>query len=490
MSAGGFAANEPSCKRIVGSTVLRISGEELPLKPPRLPGPRLALGAKTSDRSRLLFLGVVMVLFIGGFAYLRVRSSETDPVSQQESLIPAEVVRPRAVRIPSAQVDHALLIEVRDASRSERLVREPTPYGHLIAQARRLTTGDMEALGLQKIDAAAILEDPALHRGHAYEVKGILEQLEIVQGADYQEVRGTLLDVAGQRYAFTVLHEPEASVGEVVRLRGFFYKLFAIETAPGEYDDQAIYLVGRNLPRTYLEMAPTTDLADAPLYQVSDFDITDMIDMQEDVLYHVLNFVRSLSPEARQNLDYEDVEWSDLRRDPERYRGRPVRVFANYYPSLEWVRVLGPDGENPLETPAFHDGILKLPHERIFRWIGFDPVPDEAIGDSRLVFLKGIFFKNYAWENSRGDILNAPLIVATGFEPFRVGENHLVEGMGYVIVGITTLLVLIFFIGVFNDRRESNRFRSDYLRRKKRQLGGRTDPRKPGDASASTQLDP
>lgn len=454
------------------------------MKPPNLPGPKSVLIGQTSDRTRLLFLSALMIVFVAAFGYLRWRAVPEDPQEQQSAYLP-EVEKPRVVPVSSVKIDHALLAQVKDDDRTSRLIREPAPYGHLLAEARKLTRGDLSALGVKRIDPQEVLADPGLHRGQVYEVKGFLESVEVVQGDVYQEVRGTLLDPTGQRYAFSVLREPDAAVGEVVRLQGFFFKVFAVETAPGEYDDQVLHLVGRALPRAFLEMAPVDDLSDAPLHQLRDFDVTDMIDIQEDVLYHVLNFVRSLSDEERASTEYEDVEWAQLRQDPDRYRGRPVRVFANRYASLEWPRQLGPDGENPLDVDVFHDGILKLPHDRIYRWIGFDPVPEDALGESRLVFLKGIFYKNFAWENSRGDVLTAPLIVAVDFDRFEIGENQLVEWMGYIIAAITGTLVLVFFVGVFNDRRTSLQFRKEYLRRKRKRLdsmlagGGPASPTAP-----------
>ena len=68
-----------------------------------------------------------------------------------------------------------MLNTVDDDRRTDRIIREPEPYTHLLSEARKLTPGDLEALGMTRIPAEEILRDPAPHRGHAFEVKGFLE---------------------------------------------------------------------------------------------------------------------------------------------------------------------------------------------------------------------------------------------------------------------------------------------------------------------------
>lgn len=441
------------------------------MRPPKLPTVRssLSLRGGPGERGRLLFLAALTLVFGGGFLFLRVQASRVDSTALTEELAPTPAYQ-QIKREPSVRIDPRILANIHDDDRNDRLIREPEPYAHLLGEARKLTPGDLEALGMRTLDPKQVLADPGSSRGHAFEVKGHLESTEAVEGSRYQEMRGTLVAADGQRYAFSVLRESSAAIGDVVRLQGFFFKRFAVEVEPGQYDENALYLIGRTLVRSYLAMEPVTDLAQAPLHLVRDFDLTDMVELQEDLLYHVLNFVKHLSRDELARLPYQDVEWAELRQDPDRWRGTPVRVFANYYPSLQWPRRLGPDGENPLEVPVFYDGIIKLPHDKLFRWIGFEQPDPNMLVDTRLVYLSGIFYKNFAWENGRGDVLTAPLIVATGFKPFVVGRNELVDYVGYGVAAVTAMLVLLIVLIAFADRRKAAQFRKEYLRRKQKSL--------------------
>ena len=462
------------------------------MKPPKLPSGRRHQALPSvgmSGRARLISLVVMSLLFALGFLYIRYEWARSELPPEQAAYI-QQADMPRIVRDPAARIDFKLLGEVADATRNQRLIREPEPYSHLLAEARKLTPGDLEALSIRRVNAAEILSNTDLQRGQAFEVKGTLESIEVVQGQLWQEVRGRLRAPDGQLYAFSVLKEPDAVVGDVVRLQGFFFKLLCPEVAPGEYEDNTIAIVGRSMVKSYLEMAPTADLSQAPFHQVRDFDLTDMVELQEDVLYFVLSYVRSLGKAGRETPLPETVEvtWADLRRQPDQYRGKLVRILARYAPGLEWPRKLGPEGENPLGVPQFQDGILALPRNRLIRWIGFDPIPAELLEDNKLIYLTGVFFKVFAWENNRGEILNGPLIVPIRFERFEMPRNEAIHQLGYGIAGTCLVLVLLFLVGVFRDGRRSMEFRREFLKRKRRRLesalGDGDEPSEPPDLTA------
>lgn len=461
------------------------------MKRPMLPSGRSRPGlplAGWSDRARLIFLAVLLIVFGGGYFYLRHDWARQREKEQDEAAYIADEDRSDIVRDPAAKIDFSILEQVRDGSRNERLIREPEPYSHLLAEARKLTPGDLEALGLKPMDADAISADPGVHRGLPYEVKGFLESIEVVQGQLWQEIRGTIRDQQDRYYTFSVLREPDVTVGQVVRLSGFFFKLFSLEAKPGEYLDNVIHLVGKSLDRSFLAMAPTEDLAEVPFHLARDFDLTEMVELQEELLYQVLNHVRGLSANQKSELTAQDVTWTELRRDPDAWRGKTVRILARYAPGLEWPRKLGPGGENPLEVKYFQDGILALPRNRLVRWIGFEPFPKELLGQTKLTYLTGVFVKNYAWENNRQDILNGPLLVPIRFEPFQMPKNEVFHRIGYGIAGITLLLLILFFVGVFRDSRRSKAFRREFLRRKKnrldRVLADENEPSRPPDVPA------
>ncbi len=443
------------------------------MKAPKLPAGRSSIGKGTgggSDVAKLIFLSALMLIFIVGFIYFRYTAS-TGTVLDEEGAGAYIADNDLPIkRVTAAKVNFKLLSEVRDSTRTERLIREPEPYAHLLAEARNLAPGDLEVLGLRSMDAAAIHADPALHRGQPFEVRGFLESIEVVQGQVWEEIRGTIREPSGQLYAFSVLREPDVQVGQVVRLKGFFFKLFSLETAPGEYADAVIYLIGKSLIRSFLSMDAPSSLDEIPFDEARDFDITDMVELQEEILYPVLNYARGLSDEERAAIEPQDVTWAELRKRPDQYRGTIVRILARYVPGLEWPRQLGPEGENPLDVRFFHDGILALPNERLIRWIGIDPFPQPVLRESKLAYMTGVFVKNYAWENNRGQILNGPMLVPIRFEPFVMPSNEAIHQLAYVIGGVTLFLIVAFFLAVFHDSRKAAEFRREFLVRKKRRL--------------------
>jgi hypothetical protein len=426
---------------------------------------------RVSDRVRILGMLALLVAVIGGYLYLRtsaaVATADLDP--GEMVAVPVEPEAP-IVRIPASRIDLDILATVADKTPTDRLVREPEPYQHLLAEARKLTPGDMQALGVRNAVRAELVAAPEAHRGDPFRVRGVLESVDVGFDRKYQEIRGTLRDLDGGRYAFAVLQEPEVEIGQVVQLEGFFFKLFAVETEPGNYADGTPYLVGKRLQRSFFPLPPNADLAKIPFYEARDYDLTDLVKWPDDLIYETLNFVRSSSPEALAALDYTEVDWAKLKQEPDRWRGKPVAVFGNHYATLTWHRRLGIDGQNPLDIEFVHEGLLRLPHDRLYRFISLTPVPQEIRDEHKLVTMTGIFLKNLAWQNTRGEAIDGPLIVATGFEAFPVPNQKTVATIGWIAGGLTLGCVVLFLIGVYSDQRKARAFQKEYMRRKRRQF--------------------
>lgn len=419
---------------------------------------------------RLAFLFALLVLFLAGYLYVRlVLPADRDRPAPVERYVARREIEPPIRRQPSVRIDRELLSQVRDATRVERLVREPEPYAHLLTQARRLTPGDMEALGIRPLDFDAVFADPAKFRGDPFRVKGTLVDLEVVRGRVWQEVRGTLRDREGRLVAFTVLEDPKVRPGDVVRLDGFFFKIAAVEVEPGRYEDAPL-LVGKRLVRSFFPIERVESLEEIAWDEVRDFDATEMIRLPEDVIFKVLAWVRGLDEEKRRALSAPEVDYAELRRHPDRYRGKVIRILARYVPGLEWERKLGPNGENPLEVEAFHEGILALPGNRLIRWVALEPFPKQFLDRTRLFYVTAVFIKNYAWENEKGEILSGPLVVPVRVDPFELPGSEVIEGVARWIGGTVLALLVLFFVLAVRDARDARRFRREYLRRKRQRL--------------------
>ena len=428
------------------------------------------MSAGGNDKAKLIFLSALMLIFLGGYIYFRFVMLTEEDAPTDEGMYISEVDDGAVLRDPAAKIDFNVLSAVKDTSRTERLIREPDAYTHLLTEARKLTPGDLEALGIKALDAPAIAADAALYRGQPFEVKGFLESIEVVQGRIWEEVRGWLRTEEDRLVAFSVLREPDAEVGQVVRLRGFFFKMFALEIAPGEYAGDAIYLVGNGLIRSFLEAPPVTDLGTVAFDQARDYDVTDMVELQEELLYPVLSYTRQLDDETRATISGHEVSWHELRKQPDQHRGQVVKILVRYVPGLEWPRKLGPGGENPLGIRQFSDGIFAMVGNKLIRWIGIDEFPKDVLKKTKLVYVTAVFVKNYAWENNRGEILNGPLLVPIRFEPFFLPKNEAIHQIAYGIAGVTLFLLVAFFILVFRDSKKSEQFRREFLSRKRKRL--------------------
>lgn len=423
-----------------------------------------------SDKSRLAFLGVIAVVFVAGFVYFRAKA-EPDPDKKEDLAAVRQEEAPfELVRQPAAKIDPKRLESTKDATKLERLVREPEPYTHLLSEAYKLTPGDLEVMGLRTLDIAALRRDPALYRGTPFEVKGTVEAIDVVSGDKYHEVRGRIRLENDDVVAFAVLRESDCTPGDVVRLQGFFFKFVDLETSPGTWVENVPLLIGRALTRSFIDLAPNPSLDAVSWDLVRDHGLEDQIELQEEILFEVLNYVRSLTPEQRTTLPAQEVTWADLRRNPNAYRGKLVQITAQCPYDYQWPRTLGPSGENPLDHRVFYDGIAGVMGDRLFRWIAFEPLKREEVGDLNVSHITGVFFKNVAWENKRGHTYNGPLIVPIRFVPFRSPTDNTQSFLNWIVIGAVSLVGSMLAFSLFGNRNAQREFQRDYLARRKRQL--------------------
>jgi hypothetical protein len=424
----------------------------------------------SSEKSRLAFLGGLAIVFVAGFVYFRAKARPDPEKKEDVAAVRQEEAPFELVRQPAAKIDAKKLEPTKDATKLERLVREPEPYTHLLSEAYKLTPGDLEVMGLRTLDLDALRRDPALYRGTPFEVKGTVEAIEVVSGDKYHEVRGRVRLANDDVVAFAVLRESDCSPGDVVRLQGFFFKFVDLETTPGTWIENVPLLVGRALTRSFIDLAPNPSLEAVSWELVRDHGLEDQIDLQEEILFEILNYVRSLTPEQKQNLPAEEVTWADLRRNPNAFRGKLVQITAQCPIDYQWPRTLGPAGENPLDHRVFYDGIAGVMGERLFRWIAFEPLKKEQVGDLNVSHITGVFFKNVAWENKRGHTYNGPLIVPIRVVPFRSPADNTQSFLNWIVIGAVSIVVSMLAISLFGNRKAQSEFQRDFLARKKRQL--------------------
>ena len=437
-----------------------------------------------SDKARIIFLVVITAIVVVAYFFFRFQSAE---LAQEAAADPTDHILAPPSRVEvSAKVDPALLADVKDATTSERVVKEMDPFLHLIKQAAKLIPGDMELLKVGRCDPEALLADSAAFRGKPLSIKGNLQWWEKENFQDFQLYRGYITTLKGEYVYFTVLNmSDEVSIGDVVKLEGFFFKIFSF-TLPGEGTrvSEAPFLVGRRLINSFYEMDPVSELDMDLLGTIYDYSLEDSSrEFQEKPLYHILSYVNELDDETFQSIDFPDTLASEILFKSSTYRGQPVTVAG--HPIWTRTRILGPGGENPLGIEKVFHGIL-LNHKGGFCYYIALDIPLWLTSEyNDLINIKGFFLRNYSYTTRKGTPQSAPVLVVRSFEKFDYPEDNTMVYVTFFIIGLTVLIVGFFFFTVFIDRKRSKDYRARFIETKKKLLR-----RAMSDATSAPAADP
>ncbi len=422
-----------------------------------------------SDKARLIFLVVITAVVVVAYFFFRFQASDADQGNIAE---PTDHILAPPSRIEvSAAVDPAQLEIVKDSTTSERVVKEMEPFLHLIKQAARLIPGDMELLGVSLCDTEHLLADPGDSRGQPLSIKGNLQWWEKEKFQDFQLYRGYITTLKGEYVYFTVLNiSDDVSIGDVVKLEGFFFKIFSF-TLPGEGTrvSDAPFLVGRKLISSFYDMDPVAELNLDLLGSIYDYSLEDSSrEFQEKPLFHVLSYVHHMGDETFESIEFPDTLASEILFRSSTYRGQPVKVAG--HPIWTRTRRLGPGGENPLDVDKVFHGIL-LNHKGGFCYYIALDIPRWLTGDYKdLINIKGFFLRNYSYVTRKGTPQSAPVLVVRGFEKFEYPEDNTMIYVTFFIIGLTILIVGFFFFTVFVDRKRSKEYRTRFIENKKKLL--------------------
>lgn len=422
-----------------------------------------------SDKARIIFLVVITAIVVVAFFFFRFQSAE---LAQENAAATTDHILAPPSRIEvSAKVDPALLVDVKDSTISERVVKEMDPFLHLIKQAAKLIPGDMELLNVSLCDPEALLADSAAFRGKPLSIKGNLQWWEKENFQDFQLYRGYLTTLKGESVYFTVLNmSDEVSIGDVVKLEGFFFKIFSF-TLPGDGTrvSEAPFLVGRRLINSFYEMEPVNELDMDLLGTIYDYSLEDSSrEFQEKPLFHVLSYVHNMNDETFNSIDFPDTLASEILFRSSTFRGQPVKVAG--HPIWTRTRMLGPGGENPIGIEKVFHGIL-LNHKGGFCYYIALDIPRWLSSDYKdLINIKGFFLRNYSYVTRKGTPQSAPVLVVGGFEKFVYPEDNTMAYVTFFIIGLTVLIVGFFFFTIFVDRKRSKEYRTRFIENKKKLL--------------------
>lgn len=416
-------------------------------------------------KRRLIVYAVFFVLLL---AWVGVSLFRAAQAPQGPAVAPPDEAVPRGVREPLARVDPALLAGVRDGSELERAVLERDAAAHLLEQAGRLVWGDLEQLGLQPADRDALAASPAAFRGRPLWVIGTLQWQEELQddvlGAC---VQGELRDAQDRPWNFLSLSQlHDVRTGEVARASGFFLKHWDLLRPDGTRSSGPL-LVCEEILRSAFRIEPVTELDRELLLRVRDFDLQDASQpLESPELYQLLSYVQSTPPERlfAERDPPPEIRPDALMRDTGEWRGEPVRVSGRLLLAREIP--LGPRGENPLGVPFAWDLWLSS-YQGVSRVISLQP-PEGLEEMKDIVDADGLYFRRYAYENTRDMPRMAAVVVASRLQRFVPPENEWLPAAVRVMVGLAAGGAVLFFLLARSDRKAAAAARQASIARKKK----------------------
>lgn len=393
---------------------------------------------------------------------------------------------------PRANVDPALLADVRDATPAERVQLEREARVHLMEQASTLIWGDLEKLGLRHVPHDELLAEPARHRGEPIWALGRVRWIDQSMVDGLLEVRGELRDEQERSWLFIVLTEPyDIEVGDVVRVPGFFFKHARMLDHQGEFVDGPL-VVGEELLPSSFRIPPVTELTPElreRLRRVRDYSLEGASQRYgSQVFYELLSFVKHGSEEAvfPTGSPPPEVAPTELLRFAARHRAEPVRLTGML---LEKRRtLLGPRGENPLGVPQVYE--LWLNDARAGKNGNVLALSLEDPGDFQrgdIVEVDGLFFRRWAYENRLNEPRMSTLLLARRAQPFVPLVDPVPGILRQAIIGIVGGLALLLFLAQWREKRGSTGARASRIKRKsklvQRELTRGEEPGAPSDAT-------
>ncbi|MEW6746328.1 MAG: hypothetical protein AB1486_26600, partial [Planctomycetota bacterium] len=439
---------------------------------------QLGGGVSGGEKARIVAMLVLFVLVLAAFIYLQgmrkpaaeLEAPYWEPVTDSEPI-------PEVTRLPGAQVDPAQLARVADDRLETRVQRDAEAYQYLLRETRKLVPGDMELLGAQPPEYEKLLQDPAAFRGKAMVVKGTLEAIWVYRGNDEPEYRGLLRDRLGHLYFFTVIHPPEVIEGDVIKIEGFFFKLFAYQDDKQETLDNLPYIVGKTAVRSFLPWDPVTSVDPTLLEAVRDDSLRNMDVLEQEPLCHLLSYSLNVDTEAFAAAARQ-VRHADLMKDPGSLRGSAICLTGSF--QLKWPKLLGPNGENPLGIRTVWHALLWQGGRHLTYLISAKPFPD-WVQARDYVWVVGLFLKRHAWESKREGVVTGPVVIVQNIVPWEAPQRIIDPAVVLVVAGLVGFVLLGILVSVFVDRRSAREFRRRYLERQRQRLekGGLASPHPP-----------
>ena len=434
------------------------------------------------DSTRIAFLGVLLAAFVYAVFFYEPAGAPVDvsPVITEKTPVPS--------------LDPAILAQVRDATRNDRIPVEREPLAHLLEKSMMVVPAVAKVLGItdEPMPIAQLRANKDAHRGRYLWFKGLLEAVDDgreghpIKGYKIHEARIKTQDGESVLFNFTVPPRDSIKIGDWVRIEGFFMKL-----RDAHYPvplNQAPLLVGPELFRAYpdweaveaLDPAVLTRIKDGVRENGIDIDLQDadvrLPHAQDDPLWHFASYAQhrlaTATPAQIAAIPaFEKAEQWDAIARLQGERGTAYRLAGIFCRAHVIEAKANPLGiENWSEVWLYSRGFSHRPFAVwIPKHIGEWSHKDTA----RCV---GYLFKRYVVDGGDGKPHLCPLFVAADLE--RVDFNPLAASkrIGMGLGGVTAVMILVFFGLSRRDRRDHSSYEEGLLRRRRRRRNAPETP--------------
>ncbi|MBK8100061.1 MAG: hypothetical protein IPK26_23405 [Planctomycetes bacterium] len=363
-------------------------------------------------------------------------------------------------------LDPAILAQAKDATREQRLVLEPEPYGHLLSTALNVVPAMADSLQMpaRPVPVAELRANRESWRGRWLWYKGKLERIDgpkpgPIDGRSVYEATLRLNDDQTVLFAFSMAPGEHVHRGGFARVAGYLLKL-RDTTFPTELAE-APMLIGRDIERDYDDWGPVTELDPSKLafddgswresvdgtpgsFEPGPLAWRDIEDDQDYPLWHLAAWVRGQAnamnrDEWRRFPAMTTEIWNKIKEN-RIDRGSRLRLLGVLVKADTYAAHANPAGIRfwTVAWVSVHDlgGGKTIPV-----WIP-DRVDHVPIGTGLEV--RGYYYRRFVYTGRRNDLWTTPLLVAAGLDRFDldVGRETWQFAAG-ITFGAATLIVFI-----------------------------------------------
>ena len=438
-------------------------------------------GLQRGEKMKLTAMSVGLVMVIFALAYTQLTGAKAEAEREGELPVVAEDEAPEItdtiIRLPD--IDAARLEAlVRDESEGEQVDLEPEALALAGRWSRGLTDAQFAALDVEDwtpaLDALLVTERASL-RGKALRMRGgILSLRRRALGAGLPEGWLASLRLDDGSIGYAVLHDiPEGyrSIGSWLRIEGLYLKRYR-DDIEGAFVEGAL-IVAPSAEPSFPAFEPVQD----PQYYLADVRDDGVDEGQSGIPPQPFWALMNHAQLARAEELSESIDWAaapeldkltleEVVASGDEWRGMAVRVPVSKLMDARVKRA----PENPAREELTCEG-----------WIGnttwknvvsFSAPFSTELERGDLVYARGFFFKNLAYEPREGGLRVAPRLVLVSLDEYAPGENN---AMRYLFIAVSVgaaLLVGSIFLLTIRDRRSSERMRQDMIRRRRSRKAG------------------